>query len=48
MKKQNKFFNEKVKKETEIYNVFEPDTLKSVLETENTLISSSKTAVPEA
>ena len=34
-----KTFNEKVKKSTEIYNVFEPDTLKSVLETENTLVS---------
>lgn len=34
-----KTFNEKVKNETEIYNVFEPDTLRSVLETENTLVS---------
>ena len=34
-----KTFNEKVKKETEIYNVVEPDTLKSVLETDNTLVS---------
>lgn len=34
-----KIFNEKVKKKTEIYNIIEPDTLKSVLETENTLVS---------
>ena len=34
-----KTFDEKAKKKTEIYNVIEPDTLKSVLETENTLVS---------
>lgn len=34
-----KVFNDKVKKNSEIYGFVEPDTLKSVLETENTLVS---------